>query len=232
MNELTFFANLVSAILLGALIGVERQFRQRMAGLRTNALVSAGAALFVMVTSHRTNFGDDTRIAAQIVSGVGFLCAGVIMRDGFSVRGLNTAATIWCSAAVGTFAGLGEYGFALIGACGILLTNLGLKHVARKIDSLPHGDTERELHYLIKINCQQENESEVRQALVHIMEKGVVSLQGLVSENVSADNSVMILADLCSLGHAHQSIEKIVAQMTNQKDVISASWLQQKENQN
>jgi putative Mg2+ transporter-C (MgtC) family protein len=85
------------------LIGAERQWRQRMAGLRTNALVAAGAAMFVMLTALTARAADDSfRIAGQVVSGIGFLGAGVILRNGLSITGLNTAATLWCSAAMGT----------------------------------------------------------------------------------------------------------------------------------
>jgi len=93
------------ALLIGAIIGFERQWRQRMAGLRTNALVSLGAAGFVVFSTSVSGDDSPTRVAAQIVSGIGFLGAGVILREGINIRGLNTAATLWCSAMVGTFAG-------------------------------------------------------------------------------------------------------------------------------
>ena len=85
---------------MGTLIGVERQYRQRNAGLRTNILVAVGAAAFTVLSySMTTGSGDPSRVAAQIVSGIGFLGGGLILKDGFTVRGLNTAATIWCSRA-------------------------------------------------------------------------------------------------------------------------------------
>src|SRR6266481_9990880 len=98
------------ALLFGALIGFERQWRQRMAGLRTNALVSVGAAGFVVFSMTFSADSSPTRVAAQIVSGIGFPGAGVILREGIDIRGLNTAATLWCSAMVGTFAGAGPTG--------------------------------------------------------------------------------------------------------------------------
>src|ERR1700761_3192718 len=104
------------ALTLGSLIGFERQWRQKMAGLRTNALVALGAAGFVVFSGLYPHEGSPTGIAAQIVSGIGFLGAGVIMRDGFNVQGLNTAATLWCSAMVGTFAGGGFLAASSIGA--------------------------------------------------------------------------------------------------------------------
>ena len=82
------------ALLIGAVIGFERQWRQRMAGLRTNALVALGAAGFVVFSSIASGTDSPTRVAAQVVSGIGFLGAGVILREGVNVRGLNTAATL------------------------------------------------------------------------------------------------------------------------------------------
>jgi putative Mg2+ transporter-C (MgtC) family protein len=84
------------ALVLGAIIGAEREWRQKTAGIRTNALVAAGAALFIMLGAIIQNDTSPTRIAGQIVTGIGFLGAGVMMRDGLNVRGLNTAATLWC----------------------------------------------------------------------------------------------------------------------------------------
>jgi putative Mg2+ transporter-C (MgtC) family protein len=98
-----------TALVLGSAIGVERQWNQKMAGLRTNALVALGSAGFV-VFSGLVGQGDPTRVAAQVVTGIGFLGAGVILRDGVNVHGLNTAATLWCSAMVGTLAGAGYVG--------------------------------------------------------------------------------------------------------------------------
>ncbi|XHR84827.1 MAG: MgtC/SapB family protein [Gloeotrichia echinulata GP01] len=113
------------ALLLGAIIGLERQWRQRMAGLQTNTLVSVGAALFVMLSMHT---GEDTRIPAQIVSGIGFLGGGVILREGHGVRGLNTAATLWCAGAIGCLAGSGLYFAAIIGTAVVLMINIILLH--------------------------------------------------------------------------------------------------------
>src|SRR5580704_4199752 len=98
--------NLIIAVLLGGAIGFERQWRQRLAGLRTNTLVSLGAAIFVVFESQFTDTSP-TQVAAQVVTGIGFLGAGVIWKEGVNVRGLNTAATLWCSAAVGLLAGSG-----------------------------------------------------------------------------------------------------------------------------
>jgi putative Mg2+ transporter-C (MgtC) family protein len=130
-NALEFSLRLLLAIALGAAIGVERQLRQHEAGLKTNALVAAGAAIF---TGMSYQFPDPDRIIAQIVTGIGFLGAGIIMRDGLHVRGLNTAATLWCSAAIGAMAGAGKYDISAIAAAMVLIANIGLREIAEAID--------------------------------------------------------------------------------------------------
>jgi putative Mg2+ transporter-C (MgtC) family protein len=135
MDILTFAIRLGVAFALGAIVGFERQQRQGLTSARTNTLVSVGAAQFVMLST-LIGSGDPTRIAAQVVSGIGFLGAGVILRTGFHIRGLNTAATLWGVAAVGSLAGAGFLLHAAIGAASILLANLILR--------IPHQNTELE----------------------------------------------------------------------------------------
>ncbi|MCV2892318.1 MgtC/SapB family protein [Lentibacter sp. XHP0401] len=119
--------NLAVAMFCGALVGTERQMRQRMAGVRTNALVALGAAGFVVFSTLFPDEVSPTRVAAQVVSGIGFLGAGLIFRNGFTVHGLNTAATLWCSAAVGIMAGAGFMLYALVLTGQIMFVNLGLR---------------------------------------------------------------------------------------------------------
>lgn len=95
----------VAAFIFGTLIGAERQYRQRTAGLRTNVLVAIGSAAFVDLAQRIAGTTEAVRVISYVVSGIGFLGAGVIMKEGMNVRGLNTAATLWCSAAVGACAG-------------------------------------------------------------------------------------------------------------------------------
>src|SRR5271165_5147399 len=114
------------ALLLGSVIGFERQWHQKMAGLRTNALAALGSCGFV-VFSAMVGQGEPTRVAAQVVTGIGFLGAGVILREGINVHGLNTAATLWCSAMVGTFAGGGFYALSLGAAVLVVVTNIAMR---------------------------------------------------------------------------------------------------------
>jgi putative Mg2+ transporter-C (MgtC) family protein len=132
VTEAAFAIRLLIALGLGIVIGIERQCRRHEAGLKTNALVAAGSAMFVMMASY---FTEPDRIVAQIMPGIGFLGAGMIMRDGLHPRGLNTAATLWCSASIGTLAGSGRIWVASIGAAVIVAANIILRIVANWVDS-------------------------------------------------------------------------------------------------
>lgn len=130
MTNIEFTLRILVALGAGLLIGFERQLRHKSAGLRTTALVSFGSALFVVLSIIITQQnGDVTRIIGQVVTGIGFLCAGMIFRDGFSVHGLTTAATIWCSSAIGCLAAAGYYTETFIATFIILAVNLILKPV-------------------------------------------------------------------------------------------------------
>jgi putative Mg2+ transporter-C (MgtC) family protein len=132
---------LALAAILGGLIGVERELREREAGLRTHLLVAVGSALFTIVGAYgfhdfvnsAGSVVDPTRIAAQIVTGIGFLGAGAIIRQGFSVRGLTTAATLWVVAAVGLASGAGYYSAAVITTALVLIALYPLRIIAYRI---------------------------------------------------------------------------------------------------
>src|SRR5690242_5328959 len=130
---------------LGGAIGLERELRERQAGLRTHLVVCVGSALFTLVSAYAFTSPrvDPTRIAAQIVSGIGFLGAGAIIRQGLSVRGLTTAATLWLVAAIGMASGAGYYDAAVIATLGALLTLGPLRIVAFRVTSRFRSQTER-----------------------------------------------------------------------------------------
>ena len=128
MTILSFSLRLLVSIVAGGLVGLERQHNNKSAGLRTNTLVAMGACIFVLINVKLTGVGGDpTRIIGQIVTGVGFLGAGVILHHGGNIHGLTTAATIWCSAALGSLAGLGLYWEALICTLAVVIVNTTFK---------------------------------------------------------------------------------------------------------
>ena len=129
--------DLAAAVVFGSVIGFERQWRHRLAGLRTNTLVALGAASFVVFEALVPGESSPTRVAAQVVSGVGFLGAGVIFREGLNVRGLNTAATLWCSAAIGVLAGGGYAAYAAMATAFVVFVNLLLRPIVSFINRQP-----------------------------------------------------------------------------------------------
>lgn len=124
-----FITRLFLALFAGLIIGFERQWQHKSAGLRTNALVAVGSALYVLLSIIITEKGggDVTRIIGQVVTGIGFLCAGIIFKEGLSVHGLTTASTVWCCSAIGSLAAAGYYSETVIATLSILGINILLR---------------------------------------------------------------------------------------------------------
>lgn len=122
-----FILRLCIAMLAGLVIGFERQWHQKSAGIRTNTLVALGACLYVLLSVQITSEkGDVTRIISQVCSGIGFLGAGIIFKEGLNIYGLTTAATVWCSSAVGCLAAAGFFVETVVATLFIIFVNLGL----------------------------------------------------------------------------------------------------------
>lgn len=152
------FASLLSAFFLGGLIGLERQYRQRTAGFRTNVLVALGASMFVD-TAHRLEGHEGAvHVLAYVISGIGFLGAGVIMRGEGNIRGINTAATLWGSAAIGAATGADLILEALIGTVFILSANTLLRPVVNFVNRTPLNPEELELTILFFLFVNQEKQ--------------------------------------------------------------------------
>lgn len=219
-----FVFNLISAMLLGALIGAERQWRQRMAGLRTNALVATGAAVFI-ISSFTTSEDSPGRIAAQIVSGIGFLGAGVIMREGMNIRGLNTAATLWCSAGIGVLCGLGEYWNAVTATFIILCANILLREAAQRINLQPQQQAiDLEILYRVQVTCGTEDEILVRTLILQALNGVALRLQSLCSADISRPGQLEVCAEILASPVAQKEIENIVCRVSLEKSVSSVYW--------
>jgi putative Mg2+ transporter-C (MgtC) family protein len=215
---------LLVAALLGALIGVERQWRQRMAGLRTNALVALGAASYVLFSGMIEGEVSPTRVAAQVVSGIGFLGAGVILREGINVRGLNTAATLWCSAAVGVFAGAGLPGAAALCAGVVLAVNVGLRPLVRLIDATPHGASEVERRWEVRVRCPGEREAYVRALLLHSFQGSGLHLAGVESRDIDPAPMVEVQAEVTGAPGADEALERVVGRLSLEPYISAARW--------
>jgi putative Mg2+ transporter-C (MgtC) family protein len=196
MSWYLFAIRLVVALVLGALVGAERQWRQRTAGLRTNCLVAVGSAMFVMMGGLISGDGSQGRVAAYVVSGIGFLGGGVILKDGFSIRGLNTAATLWCTAAIGTLAGLGYTTLSFLGTGAILAANLLLRPLAQRINRTPVQAPEEVVLYVFECVCRTSDEAQIRALLLQDIGRTPLVLYSLHSEDEEGTSRVKVRADL------------------------------------
>ena len=208
--------------MLGFLIGLERQLTGHQAGIRINILICIGTSFFTLFPMI---YGSDQvfRVGSSIISGIGFLCSGVIFKDSGAVRGMNTAATLWCTAAVGILASTGMYEIAITAAAVLIGSNLLLRPLAKKLNPLVSGD-ESEKQYRISITCQEKVEWGIRQLLINSNSCKTLFLSNLESGDV-VGNKVEIIAEYCSSGKLKNNIlEGIVGQALEIPEVISAGW--------
>ncbi|MGA7578456.1 MAG: MgtC/SapB family protein [Desulfobaccales bacterium] len=219
-----FCMRLVLALIFGCVIGFERQLRQRLAGMRTNTLVSVGSALFVMMGMMTPGESSPTRIAGQVASGIGFLGAGVIIRHGLNVRGLNTAATLWCSAAVGVLCGAGFKMQALVGTIAVLAANVLLRPLAQRF--LRHMDSaaEGEMTYRLIAVCRAQDEQKMRALLMQMVNASPLMIGSLLSEDTDNPARVEMSAKLVSLGNNHAAMEQLVSRLSLEAGVSAVSW--------
>lgn len=208
------------AFLMGALIGVERQYRQRNAGLRTNILVSVGAAAFTVLSCDMTfGNGDPSRIAAQIVSGIGFLGGGLILKDGFNVRGLNTAATIWCSAACGTLSGVGLYAEAAVLVAFVLITHCLFRPLCSWIERKRSGV----FQYVICAECEPDVSNKLQQIIMNTLSfDHDVKLNSLYYK--TRENKAVVYCNMETQGEHKALLDLLVSRLRSQYGVFSAGW--------
>ncbi len=212
-------ARLALAAGLTGAIGLERELRERSAGLRTHVLVGVGSALFTIVSAYGWSdfvFGqgitfDPTRIAAQIVTGIGFLGAGAIIRQGFSIRGLTTAAGLWVVAAIGMAAGAGYYSAALIGT-GVVLVALG---PLRWLEGAPLNPLRREGR-AIEIDLRP---GRPIAPVLEVIETGRVKIVSFQLEEDDGIRRLLVRADLPA-GGGHGVMERL----SELEDVVAVRW--------
>ncbi|OBF23644.1 hypothetical protein A5725_08595 [Mycobacterium kubicae] len=226
MHTLTvadFALRLAVGVGCGALIGFERQWRARMAGLRTNALVATGATLFVLYAT-ATEDSSPTRVASYVVSGIGFLGGGVILRDGFNVRGLNTAATLWCSAAVGVLSASGHLVFALIGTGAIVVIHLLGRPLGRLIDHDNAAEEDEGLEpYHVQIVCRPKAEKYARAQIVQHTSSNDITLRGIHTAP-AGEGTTALTAHLLMGGNVPARLERLVAELSLQPGISAVHW--------
>ncbi len=223
--DLTFLLDMGAALLMGLTIGAERQLGQHPAGLRTNTLVCVGAALFVSLSRLVTPADSLTRIAAQVVCGIGFLGGGAILREGLTVKGMTTAATLWCSAAVGTLAGAGYPIHAAIGTGVILGTNLMLHPIDQWLDRLSRQKKNVETDYRMRVVCEQQQEGAIRAMLIQdINAHPSMLVRGISIHAADQPGRKLIVADIESVVRDDHAVQEFMSRINIEPGISSASW--------
>ncbi len=222
-SMLDIFVSLVTAFLLGGLIGFERQVRQRTAGLRTNTLVAVGAAAFVAMANQLGGHDGSVHVVAYVVSGIGFLGAGAIMKEGANVTGLNTAATLWGSAAVGACAGANLIGEALVTALFVLASNTLLRPVVNRINRRPVHEEFSEATYAVYVICQRAKQPEVREKLVELLEAASYPVRD-VDQHPFGQTDAEIEATLYATAVEAPELERVMTLLEAEPGVLQAFW--------
>jgi len=225
MNYTTFLINICMSFLLSLLVGIERQFRRRAIGLRTNVLVCLGSFLFVSFSIQNDNITDMSRIAAQVVSGIGFLGAGVILREGSNIKGLNTAATLWCNAAIGVLCAGGLLIEAATGTLFILFANIILRALTNKFSK---NDIKYN-KYVFTIISTQENEIKIKKLVNEVINKNQIILDDLHTKKDK--ENIIISLSLTTTTESSYIIDKLLNRLTIEPTVLSLN-MKKEENVN
>jgi putative Mg2+ transporter-C (MgtC) family protein len=215
--------SLTAAFLLGGLIGLERQYRQRTAGLRTNVLVAVGAAIFVDAANRLHGHEAATHVLAYVVSGIGFLGAGVIMRGEGSIQGLNTAATLWCSAAVGACAGADLLLEAIVGAVYVLAANTLLRPVVNRINRQPLNVEAVEVTHTVCVIASREHQQEALALLENTLESASYPIRD-VKVNPFGEADVEIKAMLTATSVSGKDLDELTSKLTSSHLIDQAFW--------
>jgi putative Mg2+ transporter-C (MgtC) family protein len=211
-----------TAFALGGIIGFERQWRQRTAGLRTNVLVAVGAAAFVDLGMRVAGTSGGVQVISYVVSGIGFLGAGVIMKEGAQVRGINTAATLWASAAVGAFAGSAQYGEAALVAVFVLAGNTMLRPVADFINRRPISADTTEAVYRVHVVCKPESVSEARDLLSEEIERDYPIRE--IETLSEGEEQIELAATLVPTSAKPEILDAITRRLERHANIESATW--------
>jgi putative Mg2+ transporter-C (MgtC) family protein len=216
-------ASLFAAFILGGAIGFERQVRQRTAGLRTNTLVAVGAAIFVDMASRLNGNIGAVQVVAYVVSGVGFLGAGVIMREEGNIRGINTAATLWGSAAVGTCAGAHLFIDAVLGTSFVLAANTLLRPVVNALDRRPIDESSAEVTNSVFVIAPRDQQKLARERLESVLEAARYPIREL-DLHLFGPTEVHIEAKLLPTSVDAEELDRLVGKLAQEHFITQAFW--------
>lgn len=225
-----FAVHLAVAAVLGALIGLERQYTRHPAGILTNLIVCLSAYSFTAFSFlvNVNEIKDITRVAAQVVTGIGFLGAGVILREGGNIRGLNTAATVWASGAVGILCCLNNLAYAAMVSAAIVVFHLVLHPISEKIDKVRRYDksdkNKEEALYHISVICPDEAELDVRKNIMSIIKNEPEALLHTLETVNMEDDTKKIRAYITTKTDNDALIESLITKVGKNEEIISAGW--------
>ncbi len=223
---------LTMSLLAGAVIGIERQWRKKLAGFRTMVLVSLGATIFVSLSSMVANDASPTRIAAQVVSGIGFLAGGIILRDGFSVTGLNTAATLWCTAAVGAMIGANFIKEGFLAAMVIMLVNIVIRFISKRFDQIaevyrPEGLEKMENLFLI-VTGASASEMTLRTEIITQLDRYYLSFCHFLCQDLAGD-VVQLQVEIEPTSNIDLAMKEVIMHLSKNKEVLEIYQLSKEE---
>jgi putative Mg2+ transporter-C (MgtC) family protein len=222
-----FLLNIGAALLMGVAIGVERQIRQHPAGLRTNALVCVGAALFVSlaVLTGDKDKPDPVRMASYVVTGIGFLGGGVILREGMNVKGMNTAATLWCSGAIGTLAGAGLLPYALCATLVVLFLHIVLRPCSHWIDVRIKKFDDVDTAYKLLVVCRGKDEGLIRSIVLrHINSHPKMNVHGISTQDAAEAEETIVVAEIYSSERNDRALQDVMSRLNIEPGVKSVRW--------
>ena len=219
---LNWIFRIVLATLCGCAIGYERTSRNKSAGIRTHAIIALGSSMFMIISKYAffdVSTADGARVAAQIVSGIGFIGGGLILKDGFNVRGLNTAATIWCSAACGTLPGVGLYAEAAVLVACVLITHCLFRPLCTWIEKKESGL----FQYTVHVECEQNLSNKIQQIIMNVLSfDRNVKLNALFHK--TSGKKAIVYCDMEMQGEHKVLLDLLVSRLRSQDGVFSAGW--------
>jgi len=225
METFAFYWHAAAAALMGAAIGLERQCGQHKAGLRTNALVAFGSCLFVSLPGLLGSSSDTSHLAGQVVVGIGFLAGGVILKEGLTIHGLNTGATMWCSAAVGVLAGAGLVLEALAATGGVLAMNVCLGPLSTWLDRRLRHAKNAQTMYRLRVACATGQEAPVRAILLKFFhEHPTMVIQAITTHEGGGPGRSCVVADIFSDQQNDLAMEDVTVITGAADGVTSVSW--------
>ena len=221
--RIQILASLLMAFVLGGVVGYERQYRQRTAGLRTNVLVAIGAALFVHMADRLDGHGGSVRVISYVVSGIGFLGAGVIMREEGNVRGINTAATLWGSAAIGAVCGAGLFFEASLGALFVLAANTLLRPLVNAMNRQPLDTEAVEATYTVYVIAARQDRQNALEQVEQALESAGYPIREL-QQHAFGQGEVEIEATLMTTSVDGDALDAVVDGLSKRPQIHQEFW--------